>query len=222
MTTITTTIATTSTVEPSITFIRLRVTGRRGSRSNYFTDGVRATQCPSRWSVSGRRARAGLVSNRHRTRPAQASQCETPKRRGARIRQNDLVGIACERLANHDLVGSTTREEDDVEVHAGVALHGQPRSCEGLAREVPGDLVPHHRAGVAAASRLRLLRNQLHRGDAAAAFRADLGELAKCRIGPSAGPVHDKRMSALPTTRHGSIVRRPPLLRSQVPGPGGL
>src|SRR3982750_4214008 len=112
----------------------------------------------------GMRARRGLGSNRYRTRPAQASQCETSKWRGARIRQNDLVGVTRERLTNHDLVRPTTGEEDNVEVYVLVALYGQPRSCEGLAREVARDLVPHHGARVAATSDLRLLRHQLQRG----------------------------------------------------------
>ena len=75
-----------------------------------------------------------------------------------------------------------------------MAFDGEPSPREVLTREVAADLVPEHRAGVAAALRLGLLRNEPHRGDATAALGGRLGELPQRGIGACAGPVDDKRV----------------------------
>jgi SAM-dependent methyltransferase len=78
----------------------------------------------------------GLVSDRHRARPAQASACETPEWRDARVGQHDLVRVSGECLPDNDLIWAATGKEDDVEVNALASFHGEPCPGEVLAREV--------------------------------------------------------------------------------------
>ena len=142
-------------------------------------------------SASARTRARRLLHDGNWTVAAQPPASETPQRRGATIGQDDLVGVSSERLADDDLIGSATREDDDVKVNVVVAFDGESRSRQVLAGEVPRDLVPEHRPGVAAALGLRLLRNQPHRCDPAAPLGRRLGEVAKRGIGAVARPVHD-------------------------------
>jgi hypothetical protein len=140
--------------------------------------------------------------NPHRTEPPQASAGEPPERADAWVCHDDFVRLACKSLTHNELFRPATGEEKELEVNVIVPFNREAGLCQVLAREIAADLIPQHRTGVAAALRLRLLRDQPQDREPGATLGAPLGELTKRLVGPRAVLIQNEGVSAFASHRH--------------------
>ena len=100
------------------------------------------------------RGAGGHVGHASQPPPLEPAEAARP-----RVSKHDFIRAASTRLAHQPIDRSPCRCAEYAEFDvAGVRAHHLSGPCQVLAREVAADLIPEHRAGVAAAARHGLLR----------------------------------------------------------------
>jgi hypothetical protein len=130
----------------------------------------------------------------HESQPAALEPAEAAR---SRVSEDDFIRAASTRLAQQPIDGSPCPCAEYAEFDVAVVrAHHLIGPCQVLAREIAADLVPQHRAGVAAAARHALLRCEGEDRNAAAVLAGRQAQASEGVVRSRGGAIDDERVHA--------------------------